>query len=188
MSSLRTVEPIKRSEWKTTGASAEQSARYRDLQAELPELQRLADWMDSVFQIPGTNVKFGLDAILGLFPGIGDTLTSMVSLYILHAAHRRGVSRLAMTRMAANLAVDYCVGAVPFVGDAFDVYWKANQKNVELLRRHTLANPVSERRRRVGDWLFFAGLAAMVIVFLVGSITIAWTGIAWLATHAFGAG
>lgn len=140
----------------------------------LQELELIARWMDSVFQVPGTNVRFGLDALLGLIPGLGDTLTSLVSLYILQAARRHGVSRVTMARMGANIAVDYIVGIVPVAGDLFDVSWKANQKNVELLRTHLLANPVEQGRARKADWLFFAGLVALLMVLLVGSLAIAW--------------
>ena len=98
-----------------------------------PELELLAHWMDSAFHIPGIGMRFGLDAIIGLIPGLGDTLTSLASLYILNAGRRYGVPRVTMLRMAANIALDYVVGVIPFVGDAFDVVWKANQKNVALL-------------------------------------------------------
>jgi len=139
----------------------------------ISDLERLAKWMDSLFEIPGVGLRFGLDSILGLIPGLGDTAASALSLYILHAASRRGVSRLTMTRMALNVALDTVVGSIPVLGDVFDLYWKANQKNVELLKRHALASPSEEKKLRTGDWLFLAGLAAMLIVLLVGSITIA---------------
>jgi len=140
-----------------------------------PELEILAQWMDSVFEIPGLGVRFGLDAIVGLIPGFGDTLTSLASLYILHAARRYGVPRVTMARMALNIAIDYLCGAVPLLGDAFDVYWKANLKNVELLRRHVVASGAEERRARVGDWLFVGGLTLGLVCLLVASVTMAWT-------------
>ena len=99
-----------------------------------PELEMLAHWMDSAFHIPGIGLRFGLDAIIGLIPGLGDTLTSLASLYILNAGRRYGVPRVTMLRMAANIALDYLVGMIPLFGDAFDVVWKANQKNVALLQ------------------------------------------------------
>ncbi|HEX4141925.1 MAG TPA: DUF4112 domain-containing protein [Pirellulales bacterium] len=138
-----------------------------------PELEMLAHWMDSAFHIPGIGIRFGLDAIIGLIPGLGDTLTSLASLYILNAGRRYGVPRVTMLRMAANIALDYVVGVIPFLGDAFDVVWKANQKNVALLRRHVLATPAEERRARVGDWLVLAGLVAALALVLVGAVTTA---------------
>ena len=106
-----------------------------------PELQLLADWMDGVFRVPGVGWRFGLDAILGFIPGIGDTATSVASLYILSAAHRYGVTRTTLLRMALNVVLDAVVGAIPLIGDIFDVYWKSNQRNVAILKRHMLAVP-----------------------------------------------
>lgn len=142
-----------------------------------PELDLLARWMDSVFEMPGVRFRFGWDALLGLIPGLGDTLTTLVSLYILGAARRYGVPRATMVRMAANIALDYLFGAVPLVGDAFDVYWKANQRNVALLRRHVEATPAERRRAQSGDWLFVAGLVTLLVALLIGSVVIAW----WIA-------
>ena len=157
-------------------------------QRAMPELdvELLARWMDSVFEIPGTRIRFGLDAIIGLVPGLGDLITSVVSLYILRVASRRGVPRITLVRMASNIAVDYVLGSVPVVGDAFDVYWKANLKNVELLRRHTLSTRTEKLKARSGDWLFVAGLMALLVALLVGCVTIAW----WLVAslwHLLGA-
>lgn len=148
----------------------------------VPELELIARWMDSVFQIPGVGVRFGLDSLLGLIPGLGDAATSLVSLYILQAAQRRGVSRLTMTRMAFNIIADFAVGSIPLVGDVFDVYWKANQWNVELLRQHVADNPTEKRHLRRSDWLFFAGMIVLVILSLVGSMTIAYLLLTWLGS------
>jgi hypothetical protein len=117
-------------------------------------------------------VRFGFDAIIGLVPAIGDVLTSFVSMYILRVAARRGVPRVVLLRMTANLAIDYVAGSVPIVGDAFDVYWKANIKNVELLKRHAVAGPVAAKHGSAGDWLFVGGLIAGLVALLVGCGTI----------------
>jgi Domain of unknown function (DUF4112) len=151
-----------------------------------PELELLAHWMDSAFHIPGIGLRFGLDAIIGLIPGLGDTLTSLASLYILNAGRRYGVPRVTMLRMAANIALDYLVGMIPLAGDAFDVVWKANQKNVALLRRHVMATPAEERRARRGDWLVLAGLVAVLALLLVGTVTVAWTILAAIGHLLFG--
>ncbi len=145
-----------------------------------PGLEWLAYWMDSAFQIPGVGVRFGLDALIGLVPGLGDTLTSIVSLYILGAARRYGVSRVTMLRMALNIALDYVVGAVPLVGDLFDVYWKANQMNVALLRRHVLATPAEQRRAHSGDRLFVAALIVVLALLLVSSVMLVYLFVGWL--------
>jgi hypothetical protein len=138
------------------------------------DLELLANLMDSVFVIPGTGIRFGMDALIGVVPWLGDTVTSVISLYILQAASRHGVPRATLVRMAANIAADYAVGTVPVVGDVFDVYWKSNRKNVELLQRHVEATPVEARRNRRGDRLFVAGLIAGLVALLVGTITISY--------------
>lgn len=147
------------------------------------ELELLARWMDSVFEIPGTRIRFGLDPLLGLIPGLGDALSTLVSLYILSAARRYGVPRVTVLRMAANIAVDFALGSLPFVGDAFDVFWKSNVRNVALLRRHVVATPAEQRRARSGDWLFMTGLALLLVAMLAGSILIAY-GVIYLLGRA----
>ncbi len=146
-----------------------------------PKLETLALWMDSAFHIPILGTRFGLDALIGLVPGVGDTVSSLVSLYILNSARQHGIPRVTLMRMAANVAVDYLVGAVPILGDFFDVYWKANLKNVALLRQHIDANPILERRSRIGDWLFMGLLMFGLIVLLIGSLTVAYFIVSGLA-------
>lgn len=155
----------------------------RDDRDATRELEVLAQWMDSVFEIPGTPVRFGLDPILGLIPGLGDAISTIVTLYILGAARRYGVPRVTLMRMAANVAIDFALGSMPIVGDAFDVFWKSNVRNVALLRRHISSTPFEQRRARSGDWLFLAGLAVLLVALLVGSLTIAY-GIIYLIGRA----
>jgi hypothetical protein len=143
------------------------------------DLDQLARWMDSVFRIPGLGLRFGLDVILGLIPGAGDIATSLVSIYIFTAANRIGVPRITLVRMALNIIIDLVVGAVPFVGDAFDVYWKSNQRNVELLRRHVEANPTAARKLRTADRLFVVALAIIVLVFVAASTVVAFFIAKW---------
>lgn len=144
------------------------------------ELQLLADWLDSVFHIPGTKIRFGLDAILGLLPGFGDTLSSIISLYILHASHRYGVPRMTMARMGLNTAIDWIIGSIPFAGDVFDVYWKANQRNVALLRRHLRHTPAERQKASRADTIFVVGMIAVLIAVLIGSITLTVLAVKWL--------
>jgi hypothetical protein len=135
-------------------------------------LGQLSRWMDGLFRIPGTGWRFGLDALVGLVPGVGDFATTAVSLYILASGVRYRVPKVTLLRMAANIAVDYLVGSVPLVGDLFDAFWKSNQKNVELLRERATATPEEARRGRAGDWLFLAALVLVLLALLVGSITL----------------
>jgi len=104
--------------------------------AALDRLDMLATVFDTAFILPGTNVRFGVESILRLVPGIGDAIASALSCYLLYEAHRLGVPRLLFARMAANVALEAMVGAVPLAGDAFDVFFRANRRNVALLRKH----------------------------------------------------
>jgi hypothetical protein len=146
------------------------------------DLERLAHWLDSVFEIPGIRVRFGVDALLGLLPGVGDTASALASVYILQAASRIGVSRITLARMTLNIMVDLLVGAIPLVGDLFDVYWKANRMNVELLRRHLKANPTGQRSLTRSDGIFVAGMIAAIGLILVASVA----GAYFLITKAMG--
>lgn len=103
---------------------------------QLRQLESLADWLDSRFRVPGTNFRFGVDAILGLLPGIGDGAAALPSLYILFSAKRLGAPKRLLVRMAMNIIFDFVIGAIPLIGDLFDVGFKANRRNIRLLKRH----------------------------------------------------
>lgn len=119
------------------GPSSERvSATGDGFSPDFRDLELLAWWLDSRFRIPGTKIRFGLDSVLGLVPGIGDAATTVPAAYLLYRAHRLGVPTSLLARMGANVAVDLVVGAIPIVGDIFDVGFKANRRNVDLLRRH----------------------------------------------------
>ena len=92
--------------------------------------------MDDQFRVPGSNLRFGLDFLLGLFPGLGDAVTSVISLLIVHHAWQSGASKLTLARMLGNVGVDFLIGSVPLFGDLFDAAWKANRKNARLLEAH----------------------------------------------------
>jgi hypothetical protein len=102
----------------------------------IARLDTLANLLDTAFIVPGTSIRFGFDAIVGLVPGIGDAITTMVSLYIVREARALGAPRHLIARMLVNVALDGVIGAVPLLGDAFDVMWRANRRNVALLRTH----------------------------------------------------
>jgi hypothetical protein len=102
----------------------------------IARIDALATLMDTAFVIPGTQVRFGLDALIGLVPGIGDIVTTLISLFIVSEARALGAPPFLIARMIANVALDGVVGAVPVVGDAFDVAFRANRRNMALLRDH----------------------------------------------------
>jgi hypothetical protein len=114
------------------------SGRYdaHSRRAALDRLDRLATVFDTAFLLPGTNVRFGVESLLRLVPGIGDAAASALSCYLLYEAHRLGVPRTLFARMVANVILEGAIGAVPFAGDAFDVMFRANRRNVALLREH----------------------------------------------------
>jgi hypothetical protein len=116
--------------------------------ARIARLDALANLFDTALIIPGTNIRFGLDALIGLVPGIGDTITTLTSLYIVHEAHQLGAPKHLIARMLANIALDGVVGAVPLVGDAFDVFWRSNRRNMALLKDYLRSQ--GEMARRVG--------------------------------------
>ena len=111
-----------------------QFARPRSRQERIARIDALATLLDTAFILPGINMRFGLDALIGLAPGIGDAITTAMSLYIVHEARQLGAPRHLLFRMLANVALDGIVGAVPVVGDAFDMMWRANRRNVRLLQ------------------------------------------------------
>jgi len=102
----------------------------------IARIDALATLMDTALVIPGTQVRFGLDAVIGLVPGIGDVVTTLISLFIVSEARALGAPPLLVARMVANVALDGVVGVVPLVGDAFDVAFRANRRNMALLREH----------------------------------------------------
>lgn len=147
---------------------------------------QLARWLESAFSVPGTNIRFGLDALVGLLPGAGDLLTALAAIYILNAAHRRGVSRATLLRMGLNIGFDVLLGAVPLVGDLFDVYFKANQRNAALLQQHLAAAPAEARRLRRGDRWFVGAIVAAVLAVLAATMYTAIRLAAWLASVLLG--
>jgi Domain of unknown function (DUF4112) len=119
----------------------------------LQRVARLAYWLDDRFRIPGTRLRVGLDGLLGLIPGIGDTATALVATYIVLEAARLGVPKRTLAHMLANVGVDYIVGLVPLVGDLGDFGWKANRRNARMLHDHLLARrgeaPIRESPKRI---------------------------------------
>jgi hypothetical protein len=100
---------------------------------DISDLRQLADWLDTRFVVPGTGIRFGLDALIGLVPGIGDLITTALGGYILVRAHELGAPKWLLARMGLNLAIDSIIGAVPLFGDLFDIAFRSHKRNVTLL-------------------------------------------------------
>jgi hypothetical protein len=149
--------PIQRDE-SSTDVEAATTAR---------NVRALARFLDSSIAIPGTNFRFGFDAVVGLVPVVGDVIGGVLSGYIIVQAARARVPVLTLARMLGNIGIDTVVGAVPALGDVFDVAWKANMKNVALLERHMAVAlpPVGERKGVIKETL----LALVVIAAIVGA-------------------
>ena len=111
------------------GADAAQSAALR-------RMQTVANLLDSAFEIPGTKQRVGIDAFIGLVPGVGDIATTLLSTYVIWDARNLGLSRFALARMIGNLAIHASVGAIPVLGDLFDSFFRVNQRNMRIVRAH----------------------------------------------------
>jgi hypothetical protein len=122
-------------------------------------LDYIAALLDDIFRVPGTQIRFGLDAVIGWVPGIGDAMASIASFLIVFAAWRRGVKVITLVRMIANVLLESTVGAIPLAGDVFHIFWKANRRNYLLLIREK-EQPGSSTRR---DWVFLAIMLFTVI-------------------------
>jgi hypothetical protein len=128
--------------------------------------------MDDMFRVPVLGWRFGLDALVGLIPGLGDTSTSLVSFYILAAAVRYRVPKITLLRMGVNIGIDYVVGSLPVIGDLADAWWKSNRMNLDLLRKRATVSAAEARSGRVSDWLFVGGIIVGLIALAIGSAAI----------------
>ena len=125
--------------------------------------------MDDLFRVPVIGWRFGLDAVIGLIPGFGDTATSLVSFYILAAAVRYRVPKITLLRMGLNIAIDYVVGSLPVVGDVADAWWKSNHMNIELLKKRATVSVEEARSGRISDWLFVGAIILGLLGLALGS-------------------
>ena len=125
-----------------SGSSLRSDARVsvgaggRDRAAVIREVERLARLLDTQWRIPGTGIRFGLDPVVGLIPGLGDAAAGLVSAYIVVLGARLGLPKHVLARMVGNVAVDVVFGSVPLLGSVFDLFYKANRRNLRLLQGH----------------------------------------------------
>jgi Domain of unknown function (DUF4112) len=123
-------------------------------------LDYVAALLDDMWRIPGTQIRFGLDAVIGWVPGIGDAMAGFASCLIVFASWRRGAPRITLTRMVANILLESTIGAIPVAGDIFHIAWKANRRNYRMLLREKEQPGLNTKR----DWMFLSALLLMVIV------------------------
>src|SRR5580698_11575619 len=126
-------------------------------------LDLLSHVLDDFIRIPGTSIRVGLDGIVGFIPGIGDLIGGIASCIIIIAAWARGVSYVTVARMVANVAIEVVVGAIPVLGDMFDIAWRANRRNYALL-----VGSVDEPRKHTRQsWIFLGGLCAFLMALVL---------------------
>jgi hypothetical protein len=130
-----------------------------------PLFKWIAFIMDDFLRIPGTKLRFGLDPIIGLLPGIGDAGSAIISALALIAAARRGIPKILLARMSLNILINELVGIIPGIGDAFSFWFKSNVRNYELLKNYSAV----PGRSRKSDWIFMiAVLAALFVIVCAG--------------------
>lgn len=147
-------------------------------------LTRLSWLLDDLIRIPGLGWRIGLDALVGLIPGFGDTATSLASFYILVSAVRYGVPKVTILRMAMNIGIDYLVGSVPLVGDVFDAWWKSNQMNMELLSKRATVSASEAREGELSDWLFVGLIILLLAGLAIGAAAVS-VYLLWLIAGVF---
>jgi hypothetical protein len=138
--------------------------------ARLQRLRRYALWMDAGFRVPFTSLRFGVDPIVGLVPGLGDAAGALMASWVLLEAVRLGASRTTLMRMAGNIAADTVVGAVPVLGDIADVVWKANLRNVALLERHAADAPGTRAADRRFVIVLLGAVALLCLAVTIGGV------------------
>jgi hypothetical protein len=131
----------------------------------LKPLDNLARLMDSQFRVPGTNIRFGLDALIGLVPGVGDLSTFAVSGYMLWIMAHNGASGYLLARMVLNVVIDAIVGSIPLLGDLFDIGFKANMRNMRLMHEHYV-----EGRHKGSAWKIALPVLIVLLLIILGII------------------
>lgn len=149
-----------------------------------PLFALLAKVLDELFRIPGTNIKVGLDPLIGLIPGMGDGSAAVISAFLIVRGAQAGLPKIVLARMALNVLINAAVGAIPGAGDVFSVFYKSNIKNLELFQKHA-GNPGA---RKKADWFFVVGLISLMLLAVVLLVTVALTAFVALWHAAWGAG
>lgn len=148
--------------------------------SRLKRVRRLSYILDEAIRIPGTRYSIGLDPIIGLVPGAGDFVGTLLSAYIVLEAARLGLPRGALIQMASNILFETVIGTVPVVGDLVDVTWKANTKNIALLEEH-IGVPIPQTRQKA-DWLFLTLLLGGLLLVVMIIAAVSFAILKWLVT------
>ena len=147
------------------------ASRAERFQAAEARIARVTRVLDELVSVPGTPIRVGLDPVIGLIPVVGDVVAAAAGAWVIAEAARFGIPRVVLARMVTNLLLDLGIGAIPLLGDAYDLFFRSNTRNLELFRRHALDRDASTRNERA----FFAGLLLLLV------------GLLWLALVALGA-
>jgi hypothetical protein len=169
--------PLKEVDWEVL--PPEEKRKRQGLE---PLFKWLALIMDELVLVPGTKFRFGLDPLLGLIPGIGDTSSAFVSALALIQAVRVGVPKILLARMSLNILINEIIGIVPVVGDAFSFWFKSNARNYEIIKNHRLGSSVPNR----SDWLFVIGVLVLVLLIVGAGIAISLLVLGAMARLLFG--
>ena len=156
-------QPVVDAEWEVLPPEEKQKRQNIE-----PLFRWLALIMDNLLRLPGTRFRFGLDPIIGLIPGIGDTSSSIISAIALIVAARRGLPKILLVRMSFNILINEIVGIIPLFGDAFSFWFKSNARNYELIKGHTAA----PQRARKSDWLFVGLILGTLVLILLISLAV----------------
>lgn len=143
--------------------------------ARLKHLDFLAKLMDSQFRIPGTPIRFGLDALIGLVPGAGDFTTFLISGYMVIILAQNGASGFVLARMALNIVLDASIGSIPVLGDVFDIAFKANNRNMKLLHEHYV-----EEKHQGSAMKVIVPVLLLLLLVVAGIVWMSYELLAWL--------
>lgn len=147
-------------------------SRTRKLEKTRRDLDALAHFLDETFAVPGTRWRFGVEALIGLVPVVGDLVSAGLGSLLIFRAVQFRLPGIVVARMAFNTLLDLTLGAIPFIGDAFDFVYRSNRRNIELFRRYA----DDPHRSTLREWLFFG----LVVLVVVGLIWLLITGVGWL--------
>jgi uncharacterized protein DUF4112 len=154
---------------------ASRSERFHAVERRIGRVTRL---LDDVVRVPGTDVRVGLDPVIGLVPVVGDAVSALAGAWVIAEAARFGIPRIVLARMTVNLLVDLGIGAIPLLGDVYDVVFRSNARNLDLFRRHALDPGATTR----GERTFFLGLVALIVGVVWLALVLLGVALDWLST------